>query len=376
MTQKLMREVPAQRFGEQYQALRDEILERLDGVCRRGQFILGPEVEQFERDFARWVGADYGIGCASGSDALYLALRALEIGAGDEVITSPFTYFATAESIVRAGATPVFADIDALTYNIDHETVESRITPRTRAILPVHLYGQACRMDRLVSIAKSRKLWIVEDCAQAHGSLGGGRKVGTFGELGCFSFYPTKNLGTYGDGGLVATSREDLAHEVRLLRGHGAIKKYHHEKLGINSRLDEVQAAILNVKLKYLDRGIEIRREKAHRYNELMKGQGIDQVKIPVEDAHGYHTYHLYVVRASRRDELAEYLGRVGIQCGVYYPTPLHLEKAFAFLGYRLGNFPCAEAASQETLALPLYPELTDADQAYVVEKVAEFYRS
>ncbi len=371
-----MKEVPAQKFGEQFEALRGEIMARLEKVCSSGHFILGPEVKQFETDFAHWLGAGYGIGVASGSDALLLALMALGIGRGDEVITTPFTYFATGESIFRSGATPVFVDIDPGTYNIDPQKIAEKITPRTKVILPVHLYGQPCRMDQILNLAAKHKLKIVEDCAQAHGSKFNGRTIGTFGDFGCFSFYPTKNLGAYGDGGFVAASDETLAKELFLLRGHGAVKKYHHEKMGINSRLDSLQAAILNVKLKHLARWLEMRREKSHRYNQLLKQAGMAEVKIPYEDPEGFHTYHLYTIRAEKRDYLLDHLVKQGIAAGVYYPTPLHLEKPFAYLDGRKGDCPEAEKAALETLSLPLYPELTDEDQDYVVSKIKEFYRS
>lgn len=408
MESPLLKEVPAQKFTEQFQGLREEITERVGKVFASGHFILGPEVKQFQNDFARWLGAGHGIGVASGSDALLLALMALGIGPGDEVITTPFTYFATGESIFRTGAKPIFVDIDPETYNIDPRKVEERINPRTKMILPVHLYGQPCRMDRLLNLAAKHKLKVVEDCAQAHGSKFKGRTIGTFGDFGCFSFYPTKNLGGYGDGGFVAASDEALANEVFLLRGHGAVKKYHHEKMGINSRLDEVQAAILNVKLKYLDRWLSMRRERAHRYNELLKQAGVTQLRVPYEDPDGLHTYHLYTIRVdngdsrnerpssrrsasspsqgargsrnsgssalSARDGLLDYLVRNGISAGVYYPTPLHLEKPFAYLGGRKGDCPEAEKAALDTLALPLYPELTDEDQDYVVTRIKEFY--
>lgn len=375
MISERLKEVPAQRFGVQFEAMRDEIMSRIERVCQKGQFILGPEVKSFEDAFARWLGAGHGIGVASGSDALLLALLALEIGPGDEVLTTPFTYFATGESIVRAGAKPVFIDIDPKSYNIQPEKIREKITGRTKAILPVHIYGQPCRMDALLDLAGRHHLAVVEDCAQAHGTLWNGRKVGTFGDYGCFSFYPTKNLGAYGDGGFVSASDEARALEVRILRSHGALKKYHHEKLGINSRLDEIQAAILNVKLKFLDQAITARRARAHRYNQLIQGAGLSDLGIPFEEPQGFHTYHLYVIRAPRRDALLAHLEKSGIQAGVYYPFPLHLEKPFAFLGYAKGLCPEAEKASLETLALPLFPEMTDDDQDYVVERIAQFYR-
>ena len=376
MRQRLLKEIPAQKFGEQFETLRDEILNRIDQVCKRGNFILGQEVKIFENDFAKWLGVGQTVGCASGTDALLLALMALGVGNGDEVITTPFTYYATGVAIVRAGAKPVFVDIDPQTYNINVEKIAEKITAKAKVILPVHLYGQPCRMDRITEIVKKHKLFLVEDCAQAHGTKYGGRKVGTFGDFGCFSFYPTKNLGAYGDGGAVATSQDHLASEVKLLRVLGAVKRYHHEKIGINSRLDELQAAILNVKMKYLDRWLEVRRKRAHRYDQLFKESKLSEVSIPFEDPNGWHTFHLYVIRVQRRDGLLEHLTNNGVQSYVYYPTPLHLEKAFSFLGGKLGDCPEAEKASLETLALPLYPELTDDDQAEVVKRVIEFYKS
>ncbi|MBI4550311.1 MAG: DegT/DnrJ/EryC1/StrS family aminotransferase [Candidatus Omnitrophica bacterium] len=375
MISERLKEVPPQRFGVQFEAMREEIMARIERVCQKGQFILGPEVKAFEETFARWLGAGHGIGVASGSDALLLALLALEIGPGDEVITTPFTYFATGESIVRAGARPVFVDIDPKTYNLRADKIEEKINARTKAILPVHIYGQPCRMDAVLDLAARKRLAVVEDCAQAHGTLWSGRKVGTFGDYGCFSFYPTKNLGAYGDGGFVAAREDARALEVRILRSHGALKKYHHEKLGINSRLDEIQAAILNVKLKFLDQALAARRQRAHRYNELLRNAGLTEIQTPYEEPQGFHTYHLYVIRAPRRDALLQHLEKSGIGAGVYYPFPLHLEKPFAFLGYGKGLCPEAEKASLETLALPLFPEMTDDDQDYVVERVAQFYR-
>ena len=376
MKQQVLREVPAQRFDEQYAALRQEMLDRLDQVCKRGHYILAEEVKSFENDFARWLSAGETVGVASGSDAILLSLMALGVGAGDEVITTPFTYYATANAIVRTGAKPVFVDIDPASYNLDAAKIEKKITERTKVILPVHLYGQPCRMEVILELALKHKLFVVEDCAQAHGTRYRERTVGTFGEFGCFSFYPTKNLGAYGDAGAVATSNAALAQEIRLLRNQGSIQRYHHEKVGLNSRLDELQAAILNVKLKHLDSWIRTRREKAHRYNQLFKEYGITEAATPFEEPDGYHTFHLYVIRVSRCQDLLQYLNQMKIQCYVYYPFPLHLEKAFAFLGCREGDYPEAEKASRETLALPLYPELSDEDQDYVAGKVADFYRS
>lgn len=370
-----MRKVPAQKFGEQFDSMKSEILEAIEKVCASGQFILGDEVKLFEGEFAKWIGASYGIGVANGTEAIQLALVALGVGPGDEVITTPHTYFATGNAIVKSGARPVLADIDLKTYNIDAGKIEDKITKKTKAIVPVHLYGQPCEMDKIMAIAKKHGLFVVEDCAQTHGTKYQGKKAGAFGDFGAFSFYPTKNLGAYGDGGIVLTSNEDLAKEVKILRSQGATKRYHHDKMGFNSRLDTLQAAILRVKLKRLDAAIEARRRIAHRYNELIRGAGIGEVVTPFEDPRGLHSYHQYVVRMKKRDELLKFLGDAGIDCYIYYPFPLHLTKALDFLGYRQGEFPLSEKASAETFALPIYPELTEDDQQYVVEKIGEFYK-
>jgi len=370
-----MKKVPAQKFGEQFASMKREILEAIEKVCASGQFILGDEVKLFEEEFSKWIGASYGIGVANGTEAIQLALVALGVGPGDEVITTPHTYFATGNAIVKTGARAVLVDIDLKSYNIDAGKIEEKITKKTKAIVPVHLYGQPCEMDKIMAIARKHRIPVVEDCAQTHGTKYQGKKAGSFGELGAFSFYPTKNLGAYGDGGIVTTSREDLAKEVKVLRSQGATKRYHHDKLGFNSRLDTLQAAILRVKLKRLDEAVEARRRIAHRYNQLIKEAGIPQVVTPFEDPRGFHTYHQYVIRMEQRDALLEFLTQEGIDCYIYYPFPLHLTKALEFLGYRKGEYPLAEKAALETFALPIYPELTDEEQQYVVEKIREFYK-
>ncbi|HNV85683.1 MAG TPA: DegT/DnrJ/EryC1/StrS family aminotransferase [Candidatus Omnitrophota bacterium] len=375
MSQTIAKKVPAQRFGEQYKGFRTELLEAVDKVCASGQFILGEEVRLFEEEYAKWLGAAYAAGVGNGTDAIVLALLALGIGPGDEVIAPSHTYFATGNAIVKTGAKLVLADIDLETYNIDPARIEKRITKKTKAIVPVHLYGQPCRMDQIVPLAKKHNLFLVEDCAQAHGTKFEGRSVGTFGEFGCFSFFPTKNLGAYGDAGIVVTSDEKLLQEVRILRNQGMTKRYHHDKLGFNSRLDTLQAAILRVKLrKYMAGALETRRKRALAYTEMIARAGLGQVKVPFEDPRGHHTYHQYVIRVEKRDELLKHLGDAGVECYIYYPFPLHLTRALEFSGYRQGDFPNSEKAAAETFALPIYPELTDADQEYVVEKISEFY--
>jgi len=376
MSQTVGKRVPAQRFGEQYKVFRNELLEALDKVCSSGQFILGDEVKLFEEEYAKWLGTTYALGVANGTDAILLALLALGIGPGDEVIAPSHTYFATGNAIVKSGAKLVLADIDLKTYNMDPVQIEAKITKKTKAILPVHLYGQPCLMDKILPLAKKHSLALVEDCAQAHGSLYQGKKVGSFGQFGCFSFYPTKNLGAYGDGGMVVTSDEKLAQEIRILRNQGMTKRYHHDKLGFNSRLDTLQAAVLRVKFRHLAQALEARRKKAYRYNELIEREGLAaEVVIPWGAPQGYHTYHQYVIRVSKRDELLKHLCDSGVDCYIYYPFPLHLTQALEFLGYRKGDFPNSEKAALETFALPIYPELTDEDQLYVVEKIKEFYK-
>jgi len=376
MDEKVLRKVPAQKFGEQFELFRREAMERLEKTCEGGWFILGPEVKQFEQTYAKWLGSTYGIGVANGTDALLLALFALGIGEGDEVITTPYTYHATGAAIVRSGAKPVFVDIDPVSYNINPELIEAKITDKTKALLPVHIYGQACRMAAIQAIAEKHNLAIVEDCAQAHGTTIDGKKVGSFGEFGCFSFYPTKNLGAFGDGGMLTCDDEALNAEVRLLRHQGSVVRYEHEKAGMNSRLDELQATILNIKMKYLDKWLEQRHQKGHRYNELLKERGLDQIVTPWEEPKTYHTYHLYVIRVEARDPLMEFLKNSGIDVYIYYPTPLHLSPAFKDAGGKPGDCPEAEKAALSTFALPLYPELSDDEQVYVADKLAEFYAS
>ncbi len=359
----------------QFSSIQDELVPAVMNVLSSQRFILGPEVEAFESDIAQFVGCRFAVGCASGSDALLLSLAALGVGPGDEVITTPFTFVATAGSVARLGAKPVFVDIDPETYNLNAERVEAAITAKTRAILPVHLFGQAADMSAVVGIADRHGLAVIEDAAQAIGAVYGGRSVGTLGAMGCFSFFPSKNLGGAGDGGLVTTNDEGIADRLRLLRVHGSRSKYEYELLGMNSRLDALQAAILRVKLRRLDDWTAARRSNAAAYSVLFRQYGVSQVGLPQEAAGCLHVYNQFVIRCAQRDALREHLQASGIPTEIYYPKPLHLQPAFQYLQYKEGDFPEAEAASREVLALPIFPELTAAQLDAVVAAIDEFYR-
>jgi len=363
--------IPVLDLKAQYAAIEQEIDAAIKGVLLSTEFILGPAVRDLEQRVAAYCRCRYGVGVASGTDALRLTLTVLGIGPGDEVITTPFTFIATANTISHCGARPVFVDIDPRTYNIDPAKIEVAITERTRAILPVHLYGQPADMDPIMHLAEKHGLYVIEDAAQAIGACYKGRRVGSIGHAGCLSFYPTKNLGAYGDGGMVVTNDATLAEKVDILRRQGSKKKYHAEVLGFNSRLDSLQAAILGVKLKYLDQWNEARRQIAQRYNELLSGL---PVTTPYESPDVYHVYHQYTIRAPQRDVLAAYLKEQGIGTMVYYPVPLHLQGLYASLGYGEGSLAVSEAASREVLSLPMYPELTEEQQAGIAEAVRKFY--
>jgi len=387
--------VPLLDLKAQYTAIRDEIRAAIDRVADAQQFILGPEVEALEREVAAYSGCAYGIGVSSGTDALLVALMAIDIRPGDEVITTPYTFFATAGSIARLGAVPVFVDIDPLTFNIDPTAIEARITPRTRVIMPVHLYGQMADMDPIMDIAQRYGLVVIEDAAQAIGSEYKGRRAGSIGHMGCFSFFPSKNLGGFGDGGMVTTNDAALAERIRLLRGHGAHPKYYHKLIGGNFRLDALQAAVLRVKLKYLDDWTAGRQRNAATYRRLFAEAGLTidppscltagcharnkgdctlppgRVVLPVEAPDRRHIYNQFVIRVAQRDQVMAALKARQIGHEIYYPVPLHLQECFAYLGQRPGDLPASECAAAETLALPIYPELTDAMLAAVVEAVA-----
>jgi len=378
-----MMKVPFLDLKAQYQRIKEEIDQTLTEVVSEQHFILGPKVEALEEAVAAYSSVRHGIGVASGSDALSLSLMAVGIGAGDEVITTPFTFFATAGSISHVGAKPVFADIDPQTYNLDPPKIEERITSRTKAVIPVHLFGQCVDMEPLKEIAKDRHLWIIEDAAQAIGadyirnSLPP-QRVGGIGDVGCFSFYPSKNLGGFGDGGMVTTNDDELARRLRLLRVHGASAKYAYQMIGVNSRLDALQAAVLLVKFRYLEEWTEKRRENAVYYEHLFEEISYQTlgIEIPSVQYNNRHIYNQYVIRVAKRDALRDFLTREGIGTDVYYPLPLHLQECYRDLGYEEGDFPHAEKAARETLALPIYPELTKEQQKYVVAKIAEFFRT
>jgi len=361
----------------QFASIRQETIDAVTRVLESQAFILGEEVDSFEKEIAQFVGCQFVIGCASGSDALLLALMALGIGVGDEVVTTPFTFVATGTAIARLGARPVFVDIDPETFNIDTEALENAITPRTRAIIPVHLFGLPADMNALKEVSARHGLAVIEDAAQAIGARYLDDLVGQLGTIACFSFFPSKNLGGAGDGGMLTTNDAAYAERLRLLRVHGNRTKYSSELLGINSRLDAMQAAILRVKLRHLDDWTTARRRNAARYRQLFLDAGLEQkVKAPEEPAGSHHVYNQFVIRASRRDELQAYLRARGIPSEIYYPNPLHLQPAFAYLGHDDGNFPQSERASREVLALPISPELTEEQQTMVVNAMADYYNS
>ena len=379
--------VPPFDLTRQFEGLNQELMTAVYRVLASGRYILGPEVEAFEKEVAEYLGAKHAIGVASGTDALWLSLKALGVGPGDLVLTTPFTFFATASAIFNTGATPVFADIDPRTFNLDPEKVREaldgrspvwqrlRLKPeRVKVLLPVHLYGQAAEMEPLLEIAHRYGLKIVEDAAQAMGTEYKGKKVGTFGEFGCFSFFPMKNLGAFGDGGLVVTQNDELAERVCMLRAHGSKPKYYHYLIGTNSRLDSLQAAMLRVKLSYLDRWITSRRNIASIYDALL--ERVKEIQIPYRIADSYRSFHQYTVRVlnGQRDPLRAYLKKKGIDTGIYYSLPVHLQPVLTSFGYMEGDFPEAERACREVLSLPMWPEMTEDEARYVAQTIVEYY--
>jgi len=376
--------VPLLDLQAQYATIRDEVRAAIDRVVESQYFILGPEAQALEAEIAAYSQCAHGIGVSSGTDALLVALMAAEVGPGDEVITTPHTFFATVGCIVRLGATPVFVDIDPLTYNIQADRIAEAVTPRTKAIIPVHLFGQVAEMDPIMDVAAQHDLIVIEDAAQAIGAEYEGRRAGSIGHLGCFSFYPSKNLGGYGDGGMVVTNDAELAERVNILRKHGAQPKYHHKVVGGNFRLDAIQAAVLRVKLQHLDNWTAARQHNADRYHTLFTEAGLaveavdrtvpGKIGLPVELPQHRHIYNQFVIRCSRRDELMAHLKERQIGSEVYYPVPMHLQECFVDLGYAAGDFPHSECAAQETLAIPIYPELTDEMLQTVVDAIAAFY--
>jgi dTDP-4-amino-4,6-dideoxygalactose transaminase len=368
--------VPALDLRAQYRSIRDEIEPVVRRVIESQMFVLGPEVEALEAELAEYCRVARGVGCASGTDALILPLMAKGIGPGHEVITTPYSFFATAGSIWRTGAKPVFVDIEPDTYNIDPALIEKAITPRTRAIIPVHLYGQTADMDPILDLARQHDLYVIEDAAQAIGAGYKGRRAGGIGHVGALSFYPSKNLGGFGDGGLMTTDDPVLGRLMARLRVHGMEPKYQHQEVGFNSRLDAIQAAVLRVKLRYLDQWTTLRREAADRYNNLFATLGLtDLVTLPRERPGNFHVFNQYVIRvpATVRDPLREYLTSRQVGTEIYYPIPLHLQPCFAPLAHKAGDFPNSESAARETLALPIYPELIDEQQRFVVGSIRQF---
>ena len=341
----------------QYQTIKDEINTAIKEILEESNFILGKQVNLFEEEISRYLGVKFAVGVASGTDALVLSLVALGIGNGDEVITTPFTFIATAEAISRVGAKPVFCDIDHLTYNMDADKIQEKITKRTKTILPVHLYGLPCDMGKIMAIAKENRLNVIEDCAQSFGSEYKGKKVGTLGDCGCFSFFPAKTLGCYGDGGMVVTNDEQTANRLKMLRNHGSSDKYYYSMRGFNSRLDTLQAAILRVKLKYIDTWIDKRVENAKIYSELLSG--VSNITAPVIPNNLKHSFNYYTIRTKQRGRVQNQLKEKGIATAIYYPLCLHMQEIYRDLGYKTGDFPVAEKAQEEVLSLPIYPELT-----------------
>ncbi len=371
-------QVPLCDIQAQYRALKEEIDSAVLRVLGSGQAILGPEVAAFEQETARFCGAQFGIGCGSGTDALVLALRALDIGPGDEVIVPPFTFFASASAVARVGAKPVFVDIDPVTFNLDPNQIEAKITANTRAIMPVHLFGQCCDMNAIWEIAQDRQLYVVEDAAQSFGSEYKGKRCGALGSVTCLSFYPTKNLGAIGDAGLVTTNDPSIDKKLRALRVHGSEVKYYHKYIGYNMRLDAIHAAVLRVKLPHVATWLTARVTAAKRYDSLIESTNLHGfMRRPVAQPDRRHTYNQYVVRvpANHRDSLVKHLKDSGVGVEVYYPLSLHQQECFRYLGYRTGDFPTSEQAASEVVALPIFPEITESQQQRVVEVCAGYLR-
>lgn len=375
--------VPLLDLKAHHEPLHKEIMAALEQTFRSQAFILGPEVAKLEERVASYCQTRHGIGVSSGTDALLLALMAIGVGPGDEVITTPYSFFATAGAVARLGAKPVFVDIEPRTYNIDPTTIGKAITAKTKAIIPVHLYGQCADMAPILELAQRHNLKVIEDAAQAIGSeYRDGRRAGSMGTVGCLSFFPSKNLGCLGDGGMIVTNDADLGERMRVMRVHGGKPKYYHKLIGGNFRLDTIQAAVLNVKLNYLDEWTRRRQANAQRYENLLQQSGLVQkgnVRLPTpayrdSGAKHYHIYNQFVLRVDKRDELITFLKQKGIGTEIYYPVPFHLQECFHYLGYKEGEFPESERAAKETIAIPIYPELSTAQQAEVVEGIASFY--
>ena len=375
--------VPLLDLKAHHEPLHKEVMAALEQVFRSQAFILGPDVGKLEERVAAYCQTKYGIGVSSGTDALLLALMAIGVGPGDEVITTPYSFFATAGAVARLGAKPVLVDINPRTYNLDPLRLEKAVTSKTKAVIPVHLYGQCADMAPLLDLARSNNLKVIEDAAQAIGAeYRGGRRAGSMGTVGCLSFFPSKNLGCLGDGGMVVTNDQDLADRMKVLRVHGAKPKYYHKFIGGNFRLDTLQAAVLNVKLSYLDGWTKRRQDNAQRYEQLFQQSGLvrrEKVQLPKavyrdSTVKHYHIYNQFVLRVERRDDLMAFLKQKGIGSEIYYPVPFHMQECFRYLGHNEGDFPESERAARETLAIPIYPELSDIQQAEVVESITSFY--
>ena len=383
MKTKTAVKVPLLDLKAHHAPLMKEILQAIEKVGESNAFILGPQTKKLEADIAKYSMVKHAIGMTSGSDALLAALMALDLKPGDEVITSTYSFFATAGAVARLGGKPVLADINLKTFNIDHQQIENLITKRTKAIIPVHLYGQCADMKPILEIAKRHGLRVIEDAAQSIGAeYSDGRRAGSMGDIGCFSFFPSKNLGCWGDGGMAVAQDDALGEKLEILRSHGSKPKYFHKIIGGNFRLDEVQSAVLNVKLKHLDSWTAKRQDNAKRYTKLFKEAGLDKKGITLPEAtyegsgaKHYHIYNQYVLLVPRRDELKAFLAEKGVGSEIYYPVPFHLQECFGYLGYKKGDFPMAEKAADNSLALPIYPELTTEQQEFVVEMIAAFYK-
>jgi dTDP-4-amino-4,6-dideoxygalactose transaminase len=364
--------VPFLDLKTQYKAIKDEIHTAINEVMENTAFAGGPFVAKFEQEFAKFCNCKHAVGVGTGTDALWLSLMALGMGKGAEVITVPNTFIATAEAISLAGATPVFVDVEEKTNNMNPSLLEAAITKKTKAIIPVHLFGQSADIDPIMAIAKKHGLYVIEDACQAHGSEYKGKKTGSMGRTGCFSFYPGKNLGAYGEGGAVVTNDDALAAKMRMFRDHGQAKKYYHGIIGWNARMDGIQGAVLNVKLKYLQGWNDSRRKLAQEYTRQLSG--VKQIITPQEADYARHNYHIYAVRVEERDKLMAFLAEKGISCGIHYPVPIHLQDAYSFLNLDVGSFPIAEKCAAEYLSLPMYPELTSEQINYVAKEIKEFY--
>ena len=363
--------IPYFDLPAQIRSVRKDLDDVIARTLDKGSFCLGPDVAQFEKDFAKYCGAEHCVGFNSGTSALHVAMILLGVGRGDEVVTTPFTFVATSWAISYVGAKPVYVDIDDATFNLSPKLVEKAITPRTKAVVPVHLYGQPFDLDPILAICRKHKLPLVEDAAQAHGAKYKGRTIGTFGEISCFSFYPGKNLGACGEGGALVTNNAAFAARARALREHGSTVRYYHDEVGFNYRMEGFQGATLGVKLKHLPKWTAERQRVAHRYHELLADTPL---QLPREADYAESVWHLYVVRHPRRDDLRKYLEANGVGCALHYPVPLHLQKCYADLGHKAGDFPVAEKAARECLSLPIYPELTDAQIQRVAEVVKNFF--